>query len=454
MKKEKKISQTSVLSLLSGLFIFSIFLIQAYVVYNYYTLTKDHLQKETNTILDEAFRAELSIRYYDLGYSNITVTDPEHTINKTDKVSEYDLDKIGVDPYNNNIQSAINMAMNELVSKIKPISLHRIDSIMQPLLHEKNIRSSCYIQIMDTHSGAILEHLGNLPETSIFEIKSKELYLDLKNTRYLQVILQNPNADIFRRMGLLLFCTLLFSLFAIYSLWRLQSILAKQKVLIQTKNDFFDQVAHELRRPVSRMKLAIEKLSVPAVTQDPKRERYISIANASTSEMANKIDMVLTLSKAEETSLTLNYTRFDLVALGENLKEQYLQFPPKELSITLTADRPEIWVNADETHIRQSISNLMDNAIKYSRSSVSIQIEINQLDKEVSFSVKDNGVGMPADKLSSIFEKYTRLSEDQHSKGFGIGLSYIKEIVERHRGRIIVESQLHEGSTFIVYLPF
>ena len=263
-------------------------------------------------------------------------------------------------------------------------------------------------------------------------------------------------AHIFKRMGTLLLGAFLLTGLCSYGVLYLFHTLARQKKLMAVKNDFFGNTAHELKRPVAQLYMALEALSTPMVDENKeKKERYLSISKEATKDMSEKITMIMTLAMDEEGVFRLNYSQFNLAEEVEKLKEQFSTVSDKEVSIEIENTVDDANIKADRDHLRQCIANLIDNAVKYSGASVLISISIRRIKNSLCVSVKDNGIGIKPEKVKRVFTKYTRLNTESGSPaGFGIGLSYVKTVVEKHAGHIEVKSEIEKGSEFIVYLPF
>ena len=221
------------------------------------------------------------------------------------------------------------------------------------------------------------------------------------------------------------------------------------------KNDFFGNTAHELKRPVAQLHLAIEALSKPAVIENvAKRERYLAISKEATKDMSEKITMIMTLSMAEEGVFKLNYSHFNLLEEVEKLKVQFSTVADKDVNIEIENASSDVMIKGDRDHLSQCIANLIDNAIKYSGVSVLIYISIQKMKDAWLLSVKDNGIGIKSEHIDRVFDKYTRLNTDAGTpSGFGIGLSYVKAVVEKHAGRMEVKSEEGRGSEFAMIIP-
>ncbi|MDD4490427.1 MAG: HAMP domain-containing sensor histidine kinase, partial [Paludibacter sp.] len=149
----------------------------------------------------------------------------------------------------------------------------------------------------------------------------------------------------------------------------------------------------------------------------------------------------------------LNKLPVNIVKLIDDLKGRFVSSPAKSVTLNTYYDTKEIIVNADGLMLTQCFANLIDNAIKYSKKQVTIDISVLVHANTIELNFKDNGIGIPAEKINTIFEKYSRVDNNAKVNGFGIGLNYVKTIIEKHGGSISVTSKLEEGSNFHIVLP-
>jgi len=440
-----------IITYISILCLVFILISQIVVVVNYYHAVSESLKRETNAVLTEAYHAELDLRDRSSNKgSNDTIIPPRTSKNTV----VYNLDKMKINT--KDLLGSINTAINDVVSKKSPLNIHKLDSIIFTILQARSIESKFVVQVISPTTGKVLESSKKSFAESGFLIYSKQLALDFENKKSLQLILLNPMANIFKRMGTLLLGAFLLTGLCSYGVLYLFHTLARQKKLMAVKNDFFGNTAHELKRPVAQLYMALEALSTPMVDENKeKKERYLSISKEATKDMSEKITMIMTLAMDEEGVFRLNYSQFNLAEEVEKLKEQFSTVSDKEVSIEIENATDDANIKADRDHLRQCIANLIDNAIKYSGASVLISISIRRIKNSLCVSVKDNGIGIKPEKVERVFTKYTRLNTESGSPaGFGIGLSYVKTVVEKHAGRIEVKSEIEKGSEFIVYLPF
>ncbi|MDD4921683.1 MAG: HAMP domain-containing sensor histidine kinase, partial [Bacteroidales bacterium] len=194
-------------------------------------------------------------------------------------------------------------------------------------------------------------------------------------------------------------------------------------------------------------------LNTKAIDDPKKREKYLGISMDELNRMNGKIDMILTLSMEEEGMFKLNLSDFNLVDLIEELKERFLGVASKPINIRVDNLLNKPFITADRDHLYQCISNLIENAIKYSEERVDIIMNLTEENGSVLIAVQDNGSGIKEEDFGKIFEKFARVNTDKKTHGFGIGLSYVKQIIEKHGGRISVKSEPGKGSEFILQIP-
>jgi len=445
--------KTRFITYISILGVVLIFAAQSYVVYNNYKITRDFLTRESDAILESAFRQDLTARHkkykVTLGETDETIPPLPPTKQNTQKVDMSHTKDLG-----DNVLGVVDLAINYVVSQKFPLDLNQLDSITGVVLQQRNILSAYKIIAIDNSGRITAESKADL-KASVFVIKSKAILVSHDKNISLQLQLINPFQSVFKRMGLLLSASFVLSILCFYGLWFLFRTLARHKKLMAVKNDFFGNTAHELKRPVAQLHLAIEALSKPGTYENTeKRERYLAISREATQDMSEKITMIMTLSMAEEGVFKLNYSHFNLLEEVQKLKEQFSVVSGKEVSIEIEKTADDYGMKGDKDHLRQSLANLIDNAIKYSGNSVKIFISLQKMKDILLLSVKDNGIGIDADKVDTVFQKYTRLNTGNGNPGgFGIGLSYVKTVIDKHAGSIEVRSEKGKGSEFILSLP-
>jgi two-component system phosphate regulon sensor histidine kinase PhoR len=231
----------------------------------------------------------------------------------------------------------------------------------------------------------------------------------------------------------------------------------RQKRLAEIKNDLISNISHELKTPIATVGVALEALKSFNAMHNPERTKeYIEISQGELHRLNLLVDKVLKLSIFEKKDIELKKERFDYKQLtAEIMNSMKLQFEKYHAKISMHTEGDSFYIDADKLHITSVIYNLLDNALKYSTENPVINVRLDSDPAFVKLIVEDNGIGIPAEYKSKVFEKFFRVpTGDRHNiKGYGLGLSYVAEVVKRHKGEITVDSVYGKGSTFTVALP-
>jgi two-component system phosphate regulon sensor histidine kinase PhoR len=235
-------------------------------------------------------------------------------------------------------------------------------------------------------------------------------------------------------------------------------IIFKQKQLSNMKMDFINNMTHELKTPISTISLASEMLRDDSIAANSNsRLKYAGVIYDENKRLAIQVDKVLQMARLEKGEIKYNMNPIDLHELIEvALSQFYIQIEDIGGQLHLNLDAENSIILADELHLTNVVNNLLDNALKYNDKQIPV-ISVNTKNSNgmLILSVKDNGVGIRKEDIKKIFEQFYRVNKgDVHdTKGFGIGLSYVKSIIDAHKGTIEVQSKLGEGTVFIIQLP-
>lgn len=250
---------------------------------------------------------------------------------------------------------------------------------------------------------------------------------------------------------LLIFLLLIVSFIAIY-------VIVRQKKLSEIKNDFVNNMTHELKTPISTISLASQMLGDTSISPEAKNLPHISMLIAEESKrLAIQVEKVLQMSIFDEGKMKLKQSFLEIDQLVIKVVETFgLQLQQKNAEVFQNLNCQGITIEGDEVHLTNVIYNLLDNALKYSSNDPQISISSRSTKKGILLKIKDNGIGLSKENKKRIFEKFFRApTGNVHNvKGFGLGLSYVKKIIEEHHGRISVESELKKGSEFTIFLPY
>ncbi|MCE1155111.1 MAG: HAMP domain-containing histidine kinase [Bacteroidales bacterium] len=341
------------------------------------------------------------------------------------------------------------------------VNFAELNSIIEKYLLSNGIDLPFYYSIVDKFGNEIYScdkdfhtpqhgHSQNFYTQKLFpsESTTKEAFLE--------VTFPTKKNYIMSSMGLLypsIILVLLILLIFIVAL----IVIFKQKQLNNIKNDFVNNMTHELKTPISSISLASQMLQDPVVGKTPETLKHISkVILDETSRLSRMVEEVLKLSLFESEKQTYKMRELNVNDLIAHTSEIFsLKIASKGGKLTTVLNATDDWVMADEVHFTNVIHNLMDNALKYSDKPLLLTLETwNEKDK-LMISIEDNGIGIPKEDLKRVFEKFYRVpTGNKHNvKGFGLGLAYVKRIINEHKGTIKIESELNIGTKFIIALP-
>ncbi len=281
---------------------------------------------------------------------------------------------------------------------------------------------------------------------------------DLNPTDFsLFVIFPDEKSYIFQTMGSNFLSAFLLLSVIIGSFYYALKTIIRQKKLAEIKNDFINNMTHEFKTPISSISLASQLISEDQqINSNESLKRFIGIIQSENTRLGKQVEKVLQTAQMEKEELVLNKKEIDLNQLILNLVDSQIPMvESKGGKFLLNLPENNIVYFADETHISNSILNLIDNALKYSKENPIIEINLEENQNELIFSIKDNGIGIASQNIPLLFDAFYRVPTGNihNVKGFGLGLSYVKKIIEAHKGRINVKSTLGEGTEFFIYLP-
>ena len=236
-------------------------------------------------------------------------------------------------------------------------------------------------------------------------------------------------------------------------------IVFRQKKLTEMKNDFVNNMTHEFKTPISTISLAAQMLKDPAVAKSPAMFQHISgVINDETKRLRFQVEKVLQMSMFDRQKAVLKMKDLDVNEMITSVINTFaLKVERYNGKIDSELKATDAVVSADEMHLTNVIFNLMDNAVKYKRPDVDLQLMVRTWNEsgKLMISVQDNGIGIKKENLKKIFDKFYRVhTGNLHDvKGFGLGLAYVKKIITDHKGTIRAESEMNVGTKFIIALP-
>lgn len=330
-----------------------------------------------------------------------------------------------------------------------------LDSLIKSELKEKGIGATYQYKIVSAKAEV------NNEEKNVFTNSKFKINLSPDNIfiepKYLTLHFPNQQNYILKNMWLMLGSSglLIFTLIGLFSYIILTVF--KQKKMSEVKNDFISNMTHEFKTPISTISLACEMLNDASISKTPERtSNYVKMINDENKRLGVLVESILQTAILDKGEFKLKEEELDLHSIIENVINTIkLQVEKREGLITLALNAPQHIIQGDKVHITNIILNLVDNAIKYTLKNPEIVIATQQENNSIVITVKDNGIGITKENIKKIFDTLYRVPTGNihNVKGFGLGLSYVKAVVEKHGGKIYVDSELNKGSTFSIQLP-
>ncbi|RLD50810.1 MAG: sensor histidine kinase [Bacteroidetes bacterium] len=246
-----------------------------------------------------------------------------------------------------------------------------------------------------------------------------------------------------------LFTAIFFFAYAIF-------IILKQKRLSEVQKDFINNMTHEFKTPISTIGISASVLSNPEIINEPERlQNYTQIITEQNKRLEMQIEKVLQLATLEKRRLNLKKERLNLHEVIKSVTKGFrLNIEKNDGVITCKMDADQPFVMADKQHLFNMVYNLLDNAMKYSSDSPEIHIETKNDNGFLYFTISDKGIGIDKKYIKKVFDKFYRVpTGNVHNvKGFGLGLNYVKSIVNEHKWKINIESEVGRGSRFVIVM--
>lgn len=274
-----------------------------------------------------------------------------------------------------------------------------------------------------------------------------KLYIKFPNER------KNLLSGMLKILGLsLLFIGIIIAAFSV-SLYQL----VRQKKISEIKTDFINNMTHEFKTPIATINLALDAIKNPKIITDKEKvKRYVQMIREENKRMHGQVENVLRISRLEKNQLEISKDATDMHdTIEEAIEHIQLLVDDKEGSVTSHFKAISTEVLGNQFHLTNIIVNMLENALKYSEKAPKIDIYTESTNKYFIFKVKDKGIGMSRNAQKYVFNKFYREHKGNihNVKGHGLGLAYVKEIVDNHHGTVYVESEKGKGSTFTVKLP-
>lgn len=418
----------------------TVVLLQTSWLYNTYTLIETSIKEKSNTLILEATDRELFSRF-----SALNKIMPSGT-----ELSIHDISEDG------EFLSKTHYIQETFLKYGSELSLTDIDSIYSHLLETEDIYAKSVVNIV-TENDSIIKSSKEWKTPFFGTITTKKIPIRINHSQNIQAVIINPYWAIFQQMGLLLIATIVMAIFVVTCIAYQIRIIIRQNRIAQMREDFSNAMIHDMKSPITSIIMGTRALRSGRLDNLPDRKaKYFNILEDESDRLLTLTNKVLTISRLEQAKLTLNKQEVQLRPIIDDLIEKIEAKNIKPITFT-TIYEVEV-VHADPEYFKAVISNLIDNAIKYSNETVEITITCTKHDHFTLIKVKDNGFGIAIKDQTKIFEKFERAAALGRSRkggatGFGLGLNYVQRVIIAHGGNVDIESIEGQYSEFTVSLP-
>ncbi len=503
-------NQLKTIVVLASIALVGMLLVQVYWINNAITVAQQRFDQNVNAALNNvakhlekqkvAAKITQKFRYRKQGKSTLAqkdkLLDNDHISIKNDNVitelvEEFTADSAGVEvtkyqqqsriegeePYSktalnipayaqqgvDNLMSKRESMVNEIIDELVSVNIYNdynnfidtlmLDSLIAVELNEMGISA-------DYEYGLSNKHQPLKMQSALYNSKYK-VNLSPDNVfitpQYLSIRFPSQQKYLLQSMWLMLSLSTVLMLAVIFAFYYAVSTIVKQKKLSDIKNDFISNMTHEFKTPISTISLACEVLADADVVKSKDRiDNYVKVIGSENKRLGVLVENILQTAILDKGELKLKQQLLDFhLLIEQTLLSMKLQIESKAAEVTLNLNASDFMVNVDRVHMTSVIFNLIDNALKYSGNTKPV-IQIKTINKNGSIvlSIADNGIGISKANVGKIFDTMYRVSTGNvHDvKGFGLGLSYVKTVIDKHGGSIHVESQEGEGTTFKIQL--
>ncbi|MDX1936774.1 MAG: HAMP domain-containing sensor histidine kinase [Flavihumibacter sp.] len=304
-------------------------------------------------------------------------------------------------------------------------------------------------EIEDTLQNRRFVYLLQVPSGSDFE--------SLVPEERMIVVVPNVKNIVLAQLRWMIIGAILFTLILCTAFYVTLTALLRQKKLSEIKNDFINNMTHELKTPLATISLAVDAMRNEKVQGDKEKLQYFSgIIKEENKRMNKQVETILQAALMDKQEIQLNKKPVSVHEVIEGILDNFqLQLDEKQATLDLQLNARNDLIEADEVHFTNLVSNLMDNAVKYSKEQLHLKLSTTSSARYITIKLEDNGIGMSKETQKRIFEKFYRAHTGNihNVKGFGLGLSYVKTMVDAHEGKIKVDSVLGRGTIFTIDMP-
>ena len=423
--------------ILSTTALIAILLIQMFWMWNTYNINARQLGKECDEILEEAIALELD------------------KTNRCDSFFES-----GDTVANSNIYNSTLSLYDAIYKKShQDANIDTLTIIADSIIKAKKSPFRIAINKVNMKTGKVIE--GKNINSNIFpfleEVKTNILPVRLDYSVGFQMTITNGSIYIIRYNWVLLLISILISIVIILSLIDQINYIDEQERVRLLREDFSYAMVHDMKSPLTSIIMGTKYLHSGVLEKKPEmKEKYFCIVEDEAQHLLALINRLLTISKLEHGKLSIQKAEIDLEAMIEDVVDKYKAKSAKPIHITTLFGATSAL--ADEEYLKEAISNIVDNATKYSKEEINIQISTSENDRNVYIKIYDEGIGIARSEMKTIFNRFERAAEHERDArktrgGFGIGLNYVLQVINAHGGKVSVKSEKGKWSEFTISLP-
>lgn len=280
---------------------------------------------------------------------------------------------------------------------------------------------------------------------------------DVASYEQLIIIIPNYEDQVWASLRWIIIVAAVFMMIIIAAFYVTVRSLLNQKKLSEIKSDFINNMTHEFKTPLATISLAVDAIRNEKVRNNPEKMNYFSgIIKEENIRMNKHVETILQAALMEKQELELRKEETHIHEMLDQVLENYqLQLQGKNGQVAKLYNAKNDLASVDPVHFGNLLSNLVDNAIKYSKETIELKISTHSTNKQLIIRIEDNGIGMSKETVKRVFEKFYRAhTGNLHNvKGFGLGMSYVKTVIDAHKGKIRVESTVGKGSIFTIEIP-
>lgn len=329
-----------------------------------------------------------------------------------------------------------------------------LDSLIRSQLEAYNITTTAAVGFYNKNRQQF-SYLS--PGTDSMQLAGASYAYDFNPNEQMQLGFPNRNRVLASALAWPAAASLVLVLVSLCGFWLALRVIFRQKQLSELKNDFINNVTHEFKTPISTIAFAVANIENEQTIRQPEHIRqFTKVIRDENKRLNSQVERVLQTALSGSKAMALKKDPVNIHALINELADAFELKIEGRGVIHRKLNAIHAQVTGDEFHLSNAVSNLIDNAVKYAGDTLDITLSTESNDEGIAIRVTDKGIGIGKEHLPLIFDKFYRVPQGNlhNVKGFGLGLSYVKEVVEKHSGRVQASSKPEQGSTFSIFLPF